>query len=203
MAKKLLTCGTVGLWLAFSMQSSAAATIGVGPYTPSATASFVVPVEITGAVNLDSFTFDLSFDPNDYMIDTACDPFAGDPYCGFTGPVTQGTFYDTPFQLFDPGFIPLDASQQQTGQLIGVNGAWEDIGPSPSGDGILAFVEFVAVAGGSLDSPITVDGMPTSITVPEPTTLALLVAAFVGCRVEGRARRRRGDERRSEGVSCA
>jgi hypothetical protein len=44
-------------------QVRADATISVGTYTPSTTMPFVVPIEITGAVNLINWQFDLKFDP--------------------------------------------------------------------------------------------------------------------------------------------
>jgi hypothetical protein len=158
-----------------------AATIATGPFTPSSTTPFIVPITVTGAVNLDSFTFDLDYDATAFRINTACDPFS-DSFCDFsTGPITLGTFYtdaSTFPSLFNPGFILLDGSGNQTGQLLGVNGAWQDFDPAPSGDGILAFIEFLAVDGGSLTSPITVVGQPTSTdptgTVSEPATTALV-----------------------------
>src|SRR5947207_14889462 len=76
------------------------------PY-PGSTA-FIVPVEITGAVQLTSWQFSLSFDPTDVQINTSCDPTT-DTFCDpLFGPVTQGPFFSSvalfpPF--FDPGFI--------------------------------------------------------------------------------------------------
>lgn len=178
--------GLVGLGgLLLSHAASFAATITTGPFTPSSPLSFIVPIEISGAVALDSFTFDLTYDPTAYRINTACDPFS-DVDCDFsTGPITLGTFYTdvaTFPSLFDPGFILLDGSGNQTGQLIGVNGAWQDFTPPPSGDGVLAFVEFIALGGATLTSPITVVGSPVGPpagTVPEPPTLAMSTAGLV------------------------
>ena len=150
-------------------------TISVGPYTPSTTTPFVVPIEITRAAALASWSFDLTFDATDLMINTACD-FVTDPFCDIlTGPVTQGPFFASVASfppLFVPGFIITDASLNQTGQLLGVNGAWQDPPPGPSGDGILAYVEFVTAPNGTGTSTITVQGGSSS-SVPEPATFAL------------------------------
>lgn len=189
-SKRGISCGLFGLWFVLCVQTSHAATIAVGPYTPSSTSPFVVPIEIFGAVRLDAFTFDLSFNPANLMINTACDPFSGDVHCDLlTGPVTQGSFYTNSAMfppLFVPGFILLDGAGRQTGQLIAVNGAWQDPEPSPSGDGILAFVEFIAVAGGDPGSLITVVGPPSSTTVPEPTPLALMAVGLLAVMVQAR-----------------
>jgi hypothetical protein len=158
------------------LPATGAPTISVGPYTPSTTMPFVVPIVITGAVALASWSFDLTFDATDLMINTACD-FTTDLFCDiFTGPVTQGPFFSSVASfppLFVPGFIITDASLNQTGQLLGVNGAWQDPPPGPSGNGILAYVEFVTAPNGTGTSTITVQGGSTS-SVPEPATLALL-----------------------------
>lgn len=156
--------------------SAKAALIAVGPYTPSTTMPFVVPIVITGAIDLASFTFDLGYAADDVAINTACDPFSGDPHCDlFTGPITLGPFFGTSMfpALFNPGFVLLAPGGAQIGSLLGVNGAWQDPGSGPSGDGILAYVEFIALAGGDPSSPITVIDRPSA--VPEPAPLALLV----------------------------
>jgi len=159
-----------------------ASALSVGPYTASAGTAFVVPIMVSGAVDLAAFTFDLSYDPNDFIVDTACDPFSGDAFCDLlTGPVTQGTFYTNAAifpPLFNPGFILLDASSNQTGHLLAVDGAWQDSGPAPSGDGVLAYIEFLAVDGGSLTSSITIDGSPPAV-VPEPGSMALIGAGVL------------------------
>jgi hypothetical protein len=185
MLRRSFFTSVLALGLGLFAQATFAATISVGSYVPSTTTPFIVPIEITGAIDVNAFTFDLAFDPTSVMINTACDPF-GDPFCDFvTGPVTQGTFFTDAAvfpPLFVPGFILLDASGDQTGQLIAVNGAWQDPGAGVSGDGILAFIEFVAVPGGDLDAPITVDGSVPSdegSTVPEPSSLALAGIALV------------------------
>lgn len=195
--KHLLSC-LAGFCLSVMAPSLYAATISTGPYTPSTT-PFIVPILVSDAVNLASFTFDLTYDPSAYRINTACDPFS-DGYCDFsTGPVTLGTFYSSVASnppLFLPGFVYLDANGAQTGHLSGVYGAWSDSGPAPSGDGVLAFIEFFAVDGGDPTSPITVDGssVPPSPggTVPEPASLALFAGGLVAMTVRRRSSGRRG-----------
>jgi hypothetical protein len=149
--------------------------ISVGPYTPPTTTDpFLVPIQITGAVELIAWSFGLKYDPTDLLIN---DPAMLDPD-GLGRPVTEGNFYSAgaPFNLLVPGVIVLDSTTLlQTGVLFGVNGAWGGLGTAPSGDGILAYVEFVKTAGGTGQSTITVtDPSVTSSAVPEPATLALL-----------------------------
>jgi hypothetical protein len=151
--------------------------ISIGPYTPSTTDPFVVPIEITGAVDLSNWQFSLNFDPADLQVNTSCNNDGSDPYCDpIFGPVTQGPFFSSvatfpPF--FDPGFIFNDL-----GLLDTVAGSWQDPPPGPSGDGILAYVEFITTANGTGDSTISVTGQTTS-SVPEPATLALSVGGFI------------------------
>lgn len=170
------------LFACFSIAIAAArveaATIAVGPYTPSTT-PFIVPVVVADAVNLDAFTFDLAYDPTAFVINTGCDPFA-DTFCDFvTGPVTPGNFYGGSLfpSLFNPGFILLDTMGTQIGSPLAVNGAWQGFGPAPSGSGVLAYIDFIAVPGGSSTAPIVVVG-PRA--VPEPSTLAVIAVAGLG-----------------------
>jgi hypothetical protein len=155
------------------------------PY-PGSTA-FVVPVEVTGAVQLTSWQFSLSFDPTDVQINTGCDPTT-DPFCDLLfGPVTQGPFFSSvalfpPF--FDPGFI-----FNGSGLLDAVAGAWQDPPPGPSGNGILAYVEFITTENGTGESPITVTGTSTTSSVPEPATLALLSCSLLLLAASRRRRR--------------
>ena len=128
------------------------------PYAGSTV--FVVPVEISGAVNLTSWQFSLMFNPADVQINTACDSTT-DPFCDpIFGPVTQGPFFLNTAQFppfFDPGFV-----FNNTGLLDSVAGAWQDPPPGPSGNGILAYVEFITTGTGTGESPITVTGASTT-----------------------------------------
>ena len=190
--KILISVLAATLTLLSALHPSTAAVISVGPYTASTTMPFLVPIRITGASDLTSWTFDLTYDANDIAINTACDPFS-DPFCSLlTGPVTEGPFFAGVAlfpTLFVPGFILIDASLEQIGQLLGVFGAWQDPPPGVSGDGILAYIEFVTRDGGTGTTPITVVG-PTAI--PEPGALALAsigMLALIGRRrANGRQR---------------
>jgi hypothetical protein len=163
---------------------SAAPMISVGPYTvPSDQTPFPVPIQITDAVELVGWGFSLTYDPSDLLINTACDPFT-DPYCDLiTGPVTEGDFFSSgdPFNLLIPGVIALDSTTlEQIGDLIGVEGLFGGSPPGPSGDGILAYVEFVRTATGNGESTITVTdtSVTSSAPIPEASTLALLASGL-------------------------
>jgi hypothetical protein len=177
--------------------ASADPIISVGPYTPSTTMPFVVPIDITGAVDLIFWQFDLAYDATDVQIVTSCDPFS-DPFCNFGGTgVTEGPFFGSlsPFNVFNPGFILLDGvTLAQLGQLIAVNDTFGGPLPGPSGDGVIAYIEFVTTANGTGTSPITVQNASTTSGVPEPTTLALLFGGLALLAARRRMNSRRGDE---------
>jgi hypothetical protein len=164
-----LVCGDV-------RQANAGPIISVGPYTPSTTMPFVVPIDITDAVDLTFWQFDVAYDATDVQIVTNCDPFS-DPFCNFGGTgVTEGPFFGSlsPFNVFDPGLILLDPSTlAQIGQLIAVTDTFGGSLPGPSGVGVLAYIEFVTTATGTGTSTITVNGASSS-SAPEPATLALV-----------------------------
>lgn len=195
--KRRFVGGLAGLSLAvlIAPQIEAGPIIEVGPYTPPLAHStvFVVPIEILAAVELMSWQFDLRFDPSDVRINVGCNPLT-DSFCDpFNGPVTEGPFFSSRAQfptLFVPGFIITDLAGDQTGALLGVAGAWQDPPPGPSGDGILAYVEFITTTSGTGASTVTVTGTSTSSAAPEPTTLALLAAGLA--LLCGRSRPSRG-----------
>ena len=152
--------------------------ISVGTYSPPTTTDpFLVPIQITGAVELIAWSFGLTYDPSDLLIN---DPAALDP---LGRPVTEGDFFSAgaPFNLLVPGVIVLDSvTFLQTGVLFGVEGAFGGSPPGPSGDGILAYVEFVKTAAGDSESIITVtDASVTSSAVPESATLMVLTSGLV------------------------
>ena len=181
--------------LAFSLvlilspaQAAAVATIEVGDYTVPATPlePFLVPIVITGAENVDFWQFSLSYDPTDLRIN---DPAVLD----FLGrPVTEGDFFlnQSLFNAFNPGFILLDLSNEQIGTLLDVNNRFGGSIQGVSGDGVLAFVEFVAIGDGS--SVITVTNPTvTSSAVPEPAALLLTATGLLMLRLRNLRRRTR------------
>jgi hypothetical protein len=192
-ARLWLALASAPLAMLVSLPAAADPIISVGTYIPpppySGSTTFVVPIEITGAVGVTSWQFSLSFDPADVQINTGCDSSGVDPYCdALFGPVTEGPFFSSvalfpPF--FDPGFI-----LNSLGVLDAVAGAWQDPPPGPSGSGIIAYIEFITTEHGTGTSPITVTATSTtSSAVPEPTTLVLLIG---GLALLGARRRPRG-----------
>lgn len=172
----LLCLGTGQAW--------AVPTISVGPYTvPDTPATpFLVPIIITDVVELVTWQFDLAFDPLDLQVN--CDAVID------SCPVTEGPFTSSNglfLTLFVPGVV-----DNVAGLVSLVAGGYLDIPPGPSGDGILAFVEFVAIGTG--DSAITVENplvIASSSVVPEPSTLTLFMGAVALLGGAGVIRRRR------------
>src|SRR5262245_56096374 len=100
----------VVVFLCLSASSAAATTISVGSRITISPTTFAVPIEIAGASHVFSWEFDLTYDPSDVQVNTACDPFT-DTYCSLvTSYTTEGDFFaaGAPFNLLDPGFVDLD-----------------------------------------------------------------------------------------------
>ena len=173
---------------------ASAAVISAGTAIPVALNTIVVPIEISGAVNVVFSQFDLAYDPTDLQINTGCDPFSGDIYCGFlTGPITEGPFFGSlsPFNVFNPGFITEQPPGLQAGLLLAVNDTFGGAPPGPSGSGVLAYVEFLVIGAGN--SPIRVENSTVTSAVPEPATFALFLVstACLNARLLTRHLRRR------------
>jgi Cohesin domain len=128
---------------------------------------FAIPISITDAIELTSWQFDLSFSPSIIKANT----------------VTEGPFLSesgTKTTLFIPGVI-----DNVTGHITLVADSFADLPPGPSGSGVLADIEFQALAVGI--SPLTLSnvflnlsdsgfGMQNGLVtvVPEPGTLTLV-----------------------------
>jgi hypothetical protein len=179
--------GVILLLLCADVRQGHAVAITFGTRLDLTATTFVLPIEITDAIEVSEWFFELTYDPTDVQVNVACDPFVGDLYCSLlTGPVTEGDFFaaGAPFNLLVPGVVELDPiTLAQSGRLFGLHGAYSGIPPGPSGNGTLAYIEFIVLGTG--DSPIdgngTVDGGDGSgppVSVPEPGTLALLATGF-------------------------
>lgn len=136
-------------------------TVGVG-------GTFPVNFHVTGAVNLESWQFDLKYNPLLLQAES----------------VTEGPFLaSSGATLFVPGFI-----DQTTGLISGTAGFFVDLPPAPSGDGELAIVHFKALGLGLsslelrdlfLNGNSGVTGTNASVSVvPLPGTAMLMGA---GC----------------------
>ena len=157
---------------------SEAAVISVGPYTvPTVPLTpFLVPIQITGAAQLVSWSFGLKYDAAELRINV---PGTFDLFFGES--VTEGPFYASgaPFNVLIPGVIALDGTLEQLGSLFGVEGAYGGFDPAPSGDGILAYVEFISLDGDGSDDTLQVVDAVTVSAVPAPATIALSLGALL------------------------
>jgi hypothetical protein len=194
LCRQLLLAGLVG----FSGAANALA-IGADSSVVGVGATFVVPIRVSGAVSLESWQFDLAFDPSLLQANS----------------VTEGPFLSvggTKQTSFGEGVI-----DNTTGVVSLVTAGFVDLDPYPSGDGILAEVEFTALANGL--SPLTLSDVFLSFvnsgftisngavcvggaslpdceingTAPEPATMALLAVAWLtfGWTKQGGGRQRR------------
>lgn len=149
-----------------------------------------IPISISGTSDLTSWQFDLAF--NSAIVKA--------------NSVTEGPFMSNfGITLFIPGVI-----DNVTG-LISLNAdSYVDLPPDPFGDGVLADIEFTALAPGV--SPLTFSNVFLNLSdggfdisngqitvtgtraVPEPTTLMLLTSGLALLGGRRLARRRRRDE---------
>ncbi|MEW6681835.1 MAG: cohesin domain-containing protein [Nitrospirota bacterium] len=146
--------------------SAPMATVGVGD-------TFTIPISIAGATEVTSWQFDLAFDPTIVQANS----------------VAEGSFMSAfGLTLFGPGVIDNGA-----GLISLVTNAYIDLPPNPFGDGVLADIEFTALAPGVSSLSFSnvflnfsdqgfdiANGQMVSgsQTVPEPATLALLASGL-------------------------
>jgi Cohesin domain len=158
-------------------------TVGVGD-------TFTIPISITGSTDVTSWQFDLAYSPSLVKANS----------------VTEGPFMSAfGTTSFTPGVI-----DNVTGLISLVADSYVDLPPDPSGDGVLANIEFTALATGV--SPLTFSNVflnfsneEFSITngqitvtgtarVPEAATLALLTSGLALLIVRRLTRRGRSND---------
>ena len=128
---------------------------------------FLLPVEVTGAVNLQSWQFDVTFDNT---VVEEVDPFDG----------TSG-IYGAEFVLGDAnslsfilGGFPING----LGLVDDVAGFHPSLLDGVTGDGVLAYILFQYLPGQQTNDPgFGVDNVTTQ-QAPEPGSIALLVVAL-------------------------
>ncbi|HKA41020.1 MAG TPA: cohesin domain-containing protein [Burkholderiales bacterium] len=162
------------LLLGAPRSESAIISVGTFPDTNPAppiaipSGDFLVPIKITGAVDLQTFQFDLAYDPN---VVQEVDP--GDGSSGIYG--AQFKPGDPNSESFILGGFPL------TGLVDDVAGSYPNPPFQVSGDGILAYILFSFVPGHETQPPgFAIGGVVIPPQeVPAPSTLALLAAALL------------------------
>src|SRR5215831_15173724 len=89
----LVCLAVAGALLGVGATGASATTISVGSRITISPTTFALPIEISGAVQVSSWQFDLHYDPADVQVNTACDP-SSDIYCSLlTGYTTEGDFF--------------------------------------------------------------------------------------------------------------
>lgn len=129
---------------------------------------FLLPVDISGAADLQSWQFTLLFDST---VVQEVDPLDGSS--GIYGAeFTPGDLSSLTFIL--SGF-PLNAF----GEVETVAGEYPSLLTGPSGDGVLAYVLFNFIPGQETNSPnFSIQSATIVSGAPEPTTLVLVASAL-------------------------
>jgi hypothetical protein len=129
----------------------------------------LLPVEITGTANLQNWQFDVLFDNT---VVQEVDP--SDGTSGIYG--AEFTSGDSNSLSFILGGFPDNSS----GLVDGVAGFYPSLINGPSGDGVLAYILFEYLPGQQTNDPgFGIENVTIAQQVPEPSTLALLVATLL------------------------
>lgn len=129
---------------------------------------FLLPVEISGAADLQDWQFDLTFDKSVVRV---VDP--SDGTSGIYG--AQFTPGDADSLSFILGGLPLN----DQGLVDDVEGSYPNLFPGATGDGVLAFILFEYLTDQEDGDPNFDIGSPPVQPVPEPGTMVLLTAGLL------------------------
>lgn len=194
-----VTTWAVALTIVVASRSvEAAPIVSVGSITVGVGDVVTIPIAIVDATDLIHWQFDLSFDPTVVQAKT----------------VTEGPFlYSFGLTLFGAG------SDSGNGLISIVTNSYVDLPPNPEGDGVLAEIQFLALAPGTSplvlsdvflnlsnegfeieNGQITVTGTSPP-AVPEPATLALLTSGLALFAARQRVRRRSNHQSDAEAGS--
>jgi hypothetical protein len=142
---------------------------GITIPTPLAPGEFLLPIDISGAVNLQLWQFTLLFDNT---VVQEVDP--GDTTSGIYGAeFTDGDLNSLAFIL---GGFPFNF----LGEVDSVAGSYPSLVTGPSGDGVLAFILFQCLDPQNCSNPgFSISGAQVVQGAPEPATLLLLASGLV------------------------
>jgi len=142
---------------------------GITIPTPLPPGEFLLPIDIAGAVNLQTWQFTLLFDNNVVQEVDPADTTSGIYGAEFTdGDINSLSFIDSGFPF------------NGLGEVDTVAGHYPSLLTGPSGNGPLAFILFQCVPDpATCNGNFSVQGVTVVQGAPEPATLALVLAGLV------------------------
>jgi hypothetical protein len=173
---RFLFCILVGL---SGATGAAVISVGTSPPLPIAPSialpppppdTFVVPVQVSGALNLQLWQFDLTYDPAVVQVFPLLSPSGIDGI--FPAEFTPGNGNTLSNIL---GGFPFFS-----GLVDDVAGSYPSLLNGVTGDGVLAYIVFELLPGQNIaDANFAIENAVAEIGVPEPNTLALFAAALL------------------------